>query len=203
MLEKDLQKELDKIAQDARDKGYNVETPELFVDKCFGSKLAYFQKCKNKIVIDEHFIENADRSEIEGVLIHELAHAVAEQNNKLKKAVWHGQIWKDINSDLGGNAERYHKGGYEKPEYKKKTMEELSKIQPKHEATRWERGTYKQWLERGYHVIKGQKGQFSAWEFVGSPYESEVKDGKQESGWGRASAVYFDCDQVEPNEKGK
>ncbi len=199
MQERRAEKKLIELAGEARAKGYTIMTPKLFVDKCYGKKLAYYNQAENKIVIDEHYIENANKDEIYGTIIHELAHAIAEQNNKEKKAVWHGQVWKDINTKLGGDAERFHKGGYKKPEYKKKSMEELYAIQPKYEATRWEKGTYKQWLERGYHVIKGQKGQFTAWEFVGSEYEST--DGKQESGWGRASAVYFSNEQVEPNEK--
>lgn len=76
-------------------------------------------------------------------------------------------------------------------------MAELYAIQPKYSADRWERGTFKQWLSRGYHVIKGQKGQFAVWEFVGEEYETG-KDGET-SNWGRASAVYFDNTQVEAN----
>ena len=205
MLINDLEKELMKLAQDARELGYKVTTPELFVDPVYGNKLAFYQHGKNKIVIHDHFVETGTPEEIENTLIHELAHAVAEQNNTEKtksgkiKHVWHGQAWKDINTKLGGNSERYHTGEYHKPEHVKKTMAELYAIQPKHPANRWEQGTYKQWLSRGYHVIKGQKGNFQVWEFVGDEYETS-EDGKT-SNWGRASAVYFTPEQVEPNEK--
>lgn len=197
MLFTDLEKELMKLAQDARDKGYKVTTPELFADNVYGNKLAYYQHGRNKIVMHEHFIENATPEEIENTLIHELAHAVAEQNNAGEKRIWHGQAWKDINSELGGNAERYHKGGYSKPAPVKKTMAELFAITPKRPADDWERGTFKQWLTRGYHVMKGQKGQLQVWEFVADEYELE-QDGKT-SNYGRASAVYFTPDQVEAN----
>jgi len=203
MIYADLEKELMKLAQDARDLGFTVTTPTLFIDPVYGRKLAYYSMGTNKIVMHDHFVETADESEIENTLIHELAHAVAEQNNTEKtksgkiKHVWHGQAWKDINAKLGGNAERYHQGTYSKPEHVKRTMAELYAIQPKHPATRWDRGTYKQWLERGYHVIKGQKGSLSVWEFMGNEYETN--DGET-SEWGRASAVYFTPDQVEQNE---
>lgn len=200
----DLKIELDNLVNLAYRLGYKVETPTLFIDPVYGNKLAYYQHGTNKIVIHDHYVENGDKSEVMNTLIHELAHAVAEQNNtKVNKAgkpvrVWHGDAWKEINTKLGGNSERYHTGSYHKPEYVKKTMAELYAIQPKHPADRWERGTYKQWLSRGYHVIKGQKGHFAVWEFVGDEYETDV-DGKT-SNWGRASAVYFNNDQVEPNE---
>lgn len=197
MIYRDLEKELVKLAQDARDKGYFVITPHLAIDSIYGSKLAYYAHGKNRIVFHDHYVENAPEAEIEGTLIHELAHAIAEQNNKGKKAIWHGQVWKDINADLGGNAERYHKGEYVKPEPKKMTMQELFAIQPTKPASEWERGTFNQWLRRGYHVIKGQHGQLSVWTFVGDEYETEV-DGKTGKG-GRASAVYFTPDQVEAN----
>lgn len=197
MLVNDLEKELMKLAQDARDKGYKVTTPELFIDDIYGSKLAYYQQSKNRIVMHTHYVENADEKEIELTLIHELAHAIAEQNNTNKKGVWHGQVWKDINKELGGNSERYHRGGYIKPAPKKQSMQELFSIQPKHPADRWEHGTFNQWLRRGYHVTKGQKGQLATWEFVADEYETDI-DGKT-SNWGRASAVYFTPDQVEAN----
>lgn len=197
MLTQDLEKELMKLAQDARDMGYKVTTPELFVDNVYGNKLAYYQHGRNKIVMHEHFVENGSSEEIENTLIHELAHAVAEQNNTEKKAVWHGNAWKEVNTKLGGNAERYHKGGYHKPAPVKKSMAELFAIQPKKPADTWERGTFNQWLTRGYHVMKGQKGQLQVWEFVADEYELE-QDGKT-SNYGRASAVYFTPDQVEPN----
>lgn len=204
MLINDLEKELMKLAQDARDLGYKITTPTLFVDPVYGNKLAYYQHGQNKIVMHDHFVENAEPEEIENTLIHELAHAMAEQNNtKTKKdgtpvRVWHGDAWKDAMAKLGGNSERYHQGTYHKPEHVKKTMKELYAIQAVHPAERWERGTFKQWLSRGYHVIKGQKGHFAVWEFVGEEYETD-QDGKT-SNWGRASAVYFNNNQVEPNE---
>lgn len=197
MLVNDLEKELLKLAQDARDLGYSVATPTLFVDNVYGNKLAYYQHGRNKIVFHDHFVENGSPEEIENTLIHELAHAIAEQNNTEKKAVWHGQAWKDINTKLGGDAERYHQGGYKKPAYKKMSMAEMFAIQPKRPATDWEQGTFKQWLTRGYHVMKGQKGSLKVWEFQANEYETE-EDGKT-SDWGRASAVYFTPDQVEPN----
>lgn len=203
MIINDLEKELMKLAQDARDLGYKVKTPELFADNIYGNKLAYYQHGKNKIVMHEDFTENGSDKEIENTLIHELAHAVAEQNNtKTKKngtpkRVWHGDAWKKINAELGGDSERYHKGGYHKPAPVKKTMAELFAIQPKHPADRWEQGTFNQWLTRGYHVVKGQKGIFQTWEFVAEEYETDT-DGKT-SNWGRASAVYFTPDQVEAN----
>lgn len=198
-----LEQELNKLTHIARDLGYTVDKPKLFVDPVFGNKLAYYSHGKNTINIHDHFVENADEAEVMNTLIHEMAHAVAEQNNtntdkngKIKH-VWHGEAWKQIMAQLGGNSERYHTGSYKKPEHVKKTMAELYAIQPKHPASRWDRGTYKQWLSRGYHVIKGQKGQFAVWEFVGEEYETG-KDGET-SNWGRASAVYFDNTQVEAN----
>lgn len=203
MLLNDLEKELMKLAQDARDLGYKVTTPELFADSVYGNKLAYYQHGRNKIVMHDHFIENASPEEIENTLIHELAHAVAEQNNTVKKKngslkrVWHGQAWKDINTQLGGNAERYHQGGYQKPAPVKRSMAELFATQPTKAAETWERGTFNQWLTRGYHVMKGQKGQLQVWEFSANEYETDT-DGKT-SEWGKASAVYFTPDQVEAN----
>jgi len=201
----DLEKELMKLAQDARELGYKCTTPKLFVDNIYGNNLGYYQYATNKITIHEDFIQNGDEEEVMNTLIHELAHAVAEQNNINKKRdgsikrIWHGDEWKKINKELGGDASRYHRGGYIKPAPVKKTMNELFTIQPTHPAERWERGTFKQWLTRGYHVVKGQKGQLSVWEFVGEEYETE-QDGKT-SNWGRASAVYFTPEQVEPNKK--
>ena len=193
----ELEKELMKLAQDARELGYKVTTPTLFLDNIYGNKLAYYQHGRNKIVMHEHMVENASEEEIENTLIHELAHAVAEQNNTGVKAVWHGDAWKTINSALGGNAERYHKGGYVKPAHVKKSMKDLFNTLPKHAADTWERGTFNQWLTRGYHVRKGEKGQFTQWEFIADEYETQ-QDGKT-SNYGRASAVYFTSDQVEPN----
>lgn len=193
----DLKIKLDNAVNHAHRLGYTVNTPELLLDNIYGNKLGYYSHGKNKIVIHEHFVENADEKEIEQTLIHELAHAIAEQNNTEKKAVWHGQVWKDILTALGGEAERYHVGTYHKPAFVKKTMKELYAILPTKPADTWERGTYKQWLTRGYHVMKGQKGQLVVWEFSADEYETQ-EDGKT-SEWGRASAVYFTSDQVEPN----
>lgn len=193
----DLKIELDNLVNLAYRKGYKVETPKLYLESVFGNKLAYYQHGTNKIVIHDHFAETADKEEVLNTLIHELAHAVAEQNNETNKRVWHGDAWKAINSELGGNAERYHKGGYSKPAFKKMAKKDMFGILPKEPATNWERGTYNQWLLRGYHVIKGQKGQLAVWEFSADEYETD-EDGKT-SNWGRASAVYFTADQVEPN----
>ena len=198
MLYRDLEKELMKLAQDARDLGYTVTTPKLFTEAVYGNKLAYYAHGSNKIVMHDHYIENASAEEIENTLIHELAHAIAEQNNTEKKAVWHGEAWKLINEKLGGDSERYHQGAYKKPAYKAVPMKDLYARLPQRPATDWDRGTYKQWLSRGYHVIKGQKGQLSVWEFSADEYETDV-DGKT-SNWGKASAVYFNNDQVQANE---
>ncbi len=138
MLIRDLEKELMKLAQDARDLGYTVKTPTLFVDPVYGNKLAYYQHGTNKIVMHDHFVETANADEIENTLIHELAHAVAEQNNTetkkdgTPKRVWHGDFWKEINNQLSGNSERFHQGEYKKPEPKKLTNAELYSIQAKH-----------------------------------------------------------------------
>ena len=193
----EVEKELAKLAQDARELGYKVTTPDLFIDPVHGNKLAYYNHGTNKIVIHDHYVENGDEAEIHNTLIHELAHAVAEQNNETGKRIWHGDAWKKINKELGGNSERYHTGTYQKPELVKKSKAELYNILPKYPATRWERGTYNQWLSRGYHVMKGQKGSLSVWEFSADEYETTT-DGKT-STWGRASAVYFTPDQVEAN----
>ena len=119
MQERRAEKKLIELAGEARAKGYTIMTPKLFVDKCYGKKLAYYNQAENKIVIDEHYIENANKDEIYGTIIHELAHAIAEQNNKEKKAVWHGQVWKDINTKLGGDAERFHKEVIKSPNTKR------------------------------------------------------------------------------------
>lgn len=193
----DLEKELSKLAQNARGHGYKVTTPTLSTDSIYGSKLAYYQQSSNKIVIHEHFTQNAPQAEIVNTLIHELAHAVAEQNNTATKRVWHGEAWKKINTELGGNAERYHKGEYVKPEIKKLSTQELFAIQPTKPASEWERGTFNQWLRRGYHVMKGQHGQLSVWTFVSDEYEL-AQDGKTGNG-GKASAMYFTPEQVEAN----
>lgn len=193
-----LEQALNTLAEDARNLGYKIETPTLFIDNVYGNKLAYYQHGHNRIVIHDHYAENGTEEEVLNTLVHEVAHAVAEQNNpKPEKRVWHGDFWKKINAELGGDAERYHQGGYRKPAPVKKSMQELFAIQPKYPADRWERGTFKQWLSRGYHVMKGQKGTLTIWEFVADEYELE-QDGKT-SNYGRASAVYFTPDQVEAN----
>ena len=75
------------MAQDARDKGYKVKTPELFVDKINGKALAYYQHASNRIVVHDHFVESTEYEdleqckELEQTLLHELSHAIAEQNN--------------------------------------------------------------------------------------------------------------------------
>jgi len=194
----DLKIALDNAVNHAYRLGYKVETPTLFVDSIYGSKLAYYQHGRNKIVIDEHFSKNASIDEIENTVIHELAHAIAEQNNTGKKRIWHGDAWKAINTELGGNASRYHVGGYQKPEPKKLSMTELFAIQPTKPAIEWERGTFNQWLRRGYHVMKGQHGQIQVWTFIADEYELPGQDGKTGNA-GKASAVYFTPDQVEAN----
>lgn len=193
-----LEQALNTLAEDARNLGYKIETPTLFIDNVYGNKLAYYQHGHNRIVIHDHYAENGTEEEVLNTLVHEMAHAVAEQNNETDKRIWHGDFWKKINAELGGDAERYHQGGYRKPAPVKKSMQELFAIQPKYPADRWERGTFKQWLSRGYHVMKGQKGTLTIWEFVADEYETD-EDGKT-STWGRASAVYFTPDQVEPNQ---
>lgn len=197
MLINDIEKEFMKLTQDARNLGYTVTTPTLFIDPIYGNKLAYYQHGRNKIVIHDDFAENAEPEEIKLTLIHELAHAVAEQNNITGKSIWHGNAWKEINAKLGGNSERYHKGSYHKPPHVKQSNKELFATKAKYPADRWEHGTYKQWLSRGYHVMKGQKGTLSVWEFSADEYEQDT-DGKT-SNWGRASAIYFTPDQVEAN----
>lgn len=198
MEEQQLNNKVMDLMSQARELGYTLTKPTVFVDEVHGKKLAYYQHSSNKIVMHEHFTENATAEEVILTLIHEFAHAVAEQNNDSKKRVWHGQAWKDICTALGGDAERYHTGDYKKPDFKKMSKQDLYKIQPKHPADRWERGTYNQWLRRGYHVMKGQKGFVHQWEFVADEYETEI-DGKT-SNYGRGTAVYFTPEQVEPNE---
>lgn len=198
MLFNDLQKEVMKATQDARDKGYTVTTPEVEEASVFGTKLAYYSHGRNKIVFHNDYVANGSAEDLEQTMLHELAHAIAEQNNTTKKGVWHGQAWKDVLTAIGGNPERYHTGTYKKPAFVKMDKRDMFAIQPKQPATAWERGTYNQWLLRGYHVIKGQKGQFTVWEFVGEEYETST-DGKT-SNYGKAYANYFTADQVEPNQ---
>lgn len=95
-----LEQELNKLTHIARDLGYTINKPTLFVDPVFGNKLAYYSHGKNTINIHDHFVENGEEAEVMNTLIHEMAHAVAEQNNtntdkngKIKH-VWHGEAWK-------------------------------------------------------------------------------------------------------------
>lgn len=199
MNEAQLNEALQPIIEKAKSLGYTIEAPSVFIDDIYGNKLAYYRHGVNKIVFHEDYATNGSEAEVMNTLIHELAHAVAEQNNKTEKRVWHGDFWKKINSELGGDSERFHKGSYHKPEAKKLSYKELYSIKPTHPADRWERGTYNQWLRRGYHVMKGQKGQLSVWEFSADEYET-AEDGKT-STWGKASAVYFTPDQVEANNR--
>lgn len=199
MTETQLNNELNILVNEAVSLGYKINKPTLLIDPVYGSKLGYYQHGSNKIVIHDHYAENADTKEVMQTLRHELAHAIAEQNNTTKKHIWHGQAWKDVLIALGGDPERYHVGSYSKPEHVKKSMKDLYATLPKHPADRWEQGTYKQWLSRGYHVIKGQKGSLRVWEFEANEYETG-KDGET-STWGRAAAVYFTPDQVEANTK--
>lgn len=176
-----------------------------------GLKVGYASKYRKgkfvtgKITIDSRFVEwcndNNNDAELLDVIRHELAHLIAETFNTKKKHVWHGTAWQDICKAIGGDGSRYYQGKFVKPENvgkEFKPITELYNILPKQPATDWERGTFRQWLERGYHVIKGQKGSLQVWEFKGDAYESA--DGKEENGWGRAAAVYFTPDQVEPNQ---
>lgn len=167
-----------------------------------GSKKGKF--VQGKIVIDSRFVEwcndNNNDAELLDVIRHELAHLIAETFNDKKKHIWHGTAWQDVCKAIGGDGSRYYTGKFVKPENKGKEFvpkAELYNRTPTQPATDWERGTFRQWLERGYHVIKGQKGTLQVWEFKGNAYETS-EDGK-ESDWGRAAAVYFTPDQVEPN----
>ena len=49
----EIEKELAKLAQDARELGYKVTTPDLFIDPVHGNKLAYYNHGTNKIVMHE------------------------------------------------------------------------------------------------------------------------------------------------------
>lgn len=199
MNETQLNNELNILVNEAQSLGYTIAKPILMLDSIYGNKLGYYSHGRNKIVLHDHFVKNADVAEIMQTLKHELAHAIAEQSNTEKKAVWHGQAWKDVLVAIGGDPSRYHVGNYKKPAFVKKSMKELYSTLPTKPADTWERGTFKQWLTRGYHVIKGQKGTLSVWEFSADEYETDV-DGKT-SEWGKASAVYFTPDQVEPNQR--
>lgn len=188
--------------------GYKFGKIEIIATPIRGTKVGYATKYRKgktvtgKIVIDSRFVEyaeNGHEAELLDTLRHELAHLIAETLNTKKKHVWHGAAWKEIHEAVGGNGQRYYTGSFVKPENVGKTFtptRDLYGILPKQPATDWERGTFRQWLERGYHVIKGQKGSLVVWGFVGDAYETE--DGK-ESNFGRSSAVYFTPDQVEAN----
>lgn len=177
-----------------------------------GQKLGYAHKFTKgaatiggKIAIDSRYAEwgtkNADnRRYVIQTLKHEVAHLIAETENTKAKGVWHGKAWKEVFADLGGDGARYNTSGFIKPENEGKEfkpMRDLYQIKPTQPADNWERGTFRQWLERGYHVMKGQKGTPVVWEFAADEYET-TEDGKT-SRWGRASAVYFTPDQVEAN----
>lgn len=211
LLNKRLQSAFELSAGCAEVKGYKIGNVTLKHKVIAGGKVGYAGG-SNKgsdvvtgyIHIDSRFLEyceNGHLDELVNTVKHELAHLIAETFNKKKKTgVWHGQAWKDVFIALGGDGTRYYTGKFVKPENKGKvfkTKAELYAITPKQPATDWEQGTYRQWLERGYHVIKGQKGQLRVWEFSANEYETD-EDGKT-SEWGRASAVYFTPDQVEPN----
>lgn len=204
----DLQSQLDTLIKDTEaHTSYKFGKVELKTAIIRGRKVgfatAYKQGAKEitgRIVLDSRFTEKGDRAEVINTLKHELAHLIAETVNTKKKAVWHGAAWKDAHVALGGNGERYYTGSFVKPENEGKefkSMDELRKTKPTQPATDWERGTFRQWLERGYHVMKGQKGSLQVWQFQANEYETD-KDGKT-SKWGRSSAVYFTPDQVEPN----
>lgn len=211
LLTKRLQSAFELAAGSAEVKGYKIGKVKIEGRVIRGAKVGYAGGASRGsgvvsgyIHIDSRFVEwceNGHLDELINVMRHELAHLIAETFNKKKKTgVWHGQAWKDIFTSLGGDGSRYYSGAFVKPENKGKTFKtkaELYQVTPTQPATDWERGTYRQWLERGYHVIKGQKGQFVTWEFSANEYETD-EDGKT-SDWGRASAVYFDNTQVEPN----
>ncbi len=158
-----------------------------------------------KIVIDSRYLAWGDEKPEQAAYVlqtlkHELCHLIAETKNKGSKGIYHGQAWKDIYISLGGDGKRFNTSGFEKPENVGKVitpMRDLYKIKPTQPAANWEKGTFRQWLERGYHVMRGQKGHTVVWDFVADEYETS-QDGKT-SRWGRAAAVYFTPDQVEPN----
>lgn len=190
--------------------GYQFGRIEIKQSIVRGRKVAYATGAKKgkfvtgKIVVDSRFVEYAQQgheAELIDTLRHELAHLIAETFNTKKKHVWHGQAWKDVCKAIGGSGERFYSGSFVKPENKGKDFTPIADLYdrlPTQPADTWERGTFRQWLERGYHVIKGQKGSLQVWQFKGNAYET-AEDGK-ESQWGRAAAVYFTPDQVEPNQ---
>jgi len=191
--------------------GYQFGRVEIKQAVIRGRKVAFATGAKKgekfvtgKIVVDSRFVEyglNGNQAELIDTLRHELAHLIADTfNSKKTRSVWHGTAWQDICKAIGGSGERYYSGSFVKPENKGKDFTPINELYnrlPTQPATDWERGTFRQWLERGYHVIKGQKGSLQVWQFKGNAYET-AEDGK-ESEWGRAAAVYFTPDQVEPN----
>lgn len=203
----DLKQALETLIKDTEaHTSYKFGKVELKTYPIRGRKVGYATGYKKgaivtgKICIDSRFAEKGDRAEVLNTLKHELAHLIAETFNTKAKGVWHGQAWKDAHVALGGNGERYYSGSFVKPENEGKefkSMQELRQIKPTQPADTWERGTFRQWLERGYHVMKGQKGSPVVWQFQANEYETD-KDGKT-SKWGRASAVYFTPEQVEAN----
>lgn len=212
LLTKRLQSAFELAAGAAELKGYKIGDIKVSAKVINGSKVGYAGGSRKGsgvvqgyIAIDSRFLEWCEDGHLEelvNTVKHELAHLIAETFNKKKKTgIWHGQAWKDVFIELGGDGTRYYTGTFVKPENVGKTFKtkaELYNTLPTQPATDFERGTYRQWLERGYHVIKGQKGQFVTWEFSANEYETDI-DGKT-SDWGRASAVYFTPDQVEPNQ---
>lgn len=188
---------------------YNYGTITVSAAPINGRKVAYASGSRKgktvsgKIVIDREFIEYAKDqhpAELMATLKHELSHLIAETFNKNKKHIWHGKAWKEVYTAMGGDGERYYKGSFTKKanegiEFKSKA--ELYATLPTHPATEWERGTFRQWLERGYHVKKGEHGQLHVWKFV-TEDAYETQDG-QEGHLGTSRAVYFTADQVEAN----
>lgn len=174
------------------------------------SGAVYGEPVKGSIIIDTEFVEYGNLQELVDTIKHELAHlitmATVQKSNSKGRAirVWHGQEWKDIFISLGGSGDRYYKGEFKKEqqteEYKKMKRSELYKILPTKPANTWFEGTYNQWLRRGYHVIKGEKGAFRVWEYVAEESESKHQDGKTHNGYGKAGASYFTSDQVQPNQ---
>lgn len=211
LLDKRLQSTLELALGSAEVQGYKFGKVTIKSKVIPASKVGYAggsnkgsKTVTGYIVIDSRFLEyceNGNLEELVNTVKHEVSHLIAETfNTKKKTGIWHGQAWKDIFTAIGGNGDRYYKGTFVKPENVGKTFktkEELYATLPTQAKETWERGTYRQWLERGYHVIKGQKGQFVQWQFSANEYETDT-DGKT-SEWGRASAVYFDANQVEAN----
>lgn len=211
LLNKRLQSTFELAAGAAEVKGYKIGEVSIKSKVIAGSKVGYaggsnkgLDIVTGYIHIDSRFLEYCEDGhldELVNTVKHELAHLIAETFNKKKKTgIWHGQAWKDIFTGIGGNGDRYYKGSFVKPENAGKvfkTKAELYATLPTEPVTTWERGTYRQWLERGYHVMRGQQGQFVKWNFSANEYETDT-DGKT-SEWGSQTAVYFGNDQVEAN----